>query len=88
MTDTYYLTKYALTSGVIYKVQCNHPPSGLGYITPMDRWQSYKIGSAAFADPSAAMKRAEAARTKKIDGLRKQIAALEKLTFTVEESNG
>ena len=82
---TYYLTKYALSSeGVITTFTSNEGPSEYGYVTPKVGWSLYKLGTHAHETPEAAIEAAEKARTKKIASLKKQIAALEKLTFTVE----
>ena len=88
MTDTYYLSKYALSNkGKITKFVTTNQVSEYGYVSPQNGWSHYKVGLDAHTTASAAIVAAETARTKRITSLRKQIAALEKLTFTVEESN-
>lgn len=88
MADTYYLSKYALSNGgKITKFVTPDQVSEHGYVTPRDGWYFYKVGLHAHTTASAAIAAAEAARTKKITSLRKQIAKLEKLKFTMEESN-
>lgn len=85
MAETYYITKYALTTGMLDKRNCNGKPSEHGYIRPTDTWASFKVGKTAFTSLEEALQAAEMARTKKIAGLRKQIANLEKLEFTVKD---
>lgn len=87
-TKTYYLTKYALSSnGVITTFTATDGPSEYGYIKPDGPgWHSFKFGVAVHETPDSAIAAAEAARIKKISSLKKQITALEKLTFTVKET--
>lgn len=82
MTDTAYITKYALTSGIkempIRKIDDGMvvvgDPHGLNGV-------SYFHGKDWHRGINAAKARAEQMRVKKIASLRKQIAALEKLEF-------
>lgn len=83
---TYYLVKYILIgNGRIVKFTTDEPPSDSGHVRDgAGPWHIHKIGRDAFTTPEAAIAAAEAEREKLISGLRKQIAALEKLEFFVE----
>lgn len=88
MAGTYYLSKYALSSkGKISTFVAKDEPDELGYVVPAGTWRCVKVGRDAYRTVEEAIAAAETARTKKIASLRKQIAALEKLTFSVEEGN-
>lgn len=79
---TYYLSKYALgRKGKIEAADCEvsgdgrYVRQGYGYLL---------LGRDAHITPEAATAAAEAARLKKIASLKKQLAALEKMKFSVE----
>lgn len=83
---TYYLTKYALSKkGAIDLVEGSDEPSTGGYVSIAGSWGMYKVGRDVHLTSAGAMKAAQDARLKKIASLRKQIAALEKMVFTVKE---
>lgn len=72
----FYLTKYALTSGVGLK-ECDEPDLD-GYL--FTGWTS--LNKSCWARTwEEAQKQAEALRVKKISSLKKQLAKLEKMTF-------
>ena len=73
-----WLVKYALTSGITEEVVRS---TNGDRVYAENSWCSYKIGRDVFADHGDAVKAAEALRQKKLGGLRKQIAKLEKLKF-------
>lgn len=83
-----WVTKYALTAGIQRRddcriddndVACNHISSSPG------AWVYLGRGDYA-TSPEAALADAEKRRAAKIASLKKQIAKLEKLTFTAEPS--
>lgn len=82
----YYLTKYALSNkGEIELVEGSDEPSSGGYVHIGGKFGVYKVGRDVHTTSEDALKAVEAARLKKIASLRKQIAALEKMVFTVKE---
>ena len=88
MTDTYYLSKYALSSnGRITTFLTSSTPGEYGLVMPEGSFQCVKVGRDAHLTAEAAIAAAETARTKKIASLRKQVAALEKMKFTVENGH-
>ena len=88
MSDTYYLSKYALSNkGRITTFVTSSTPGEHGLVMSDGSWQCFRVGRDAHRTAEAAITAAEAARTKKIASLRKQIAALEIMKFTVENSH-
>jgi len=86
MTEkTYFITKYALTAGV-QRLPCRVSADEPEYVWDNRPYYftSYKLGRDAFETEADAIANAEARRTKKIAQLLKQIAALEKLIFSVK----
>ena len=89
MSDTYYLSKYALSNkGRITTFVTNDTPGKHGFVMPEGSLQFLKVGRDAHRTAEAAIAAAETARTKKIASLRKQVAALEKMKFAVENGHG
>lgn len=86
-----YFTRFALTAG-IKKMQVVRD-LGDGYLSllpPEDGTRSFCLNYVSSpkdytTDPKEAIQRAEAMREKKIAALKKQLAALEVMTFTVPE---
>lgn len=86
---TYYLSKYALSNNGRIQAFTGEERREGGYVSNLNKagyWTSFKMGLYVHETTEAAIAAAEAARVKKIASLKKQIAALEKLTFTIEES--
>lgn len=87
---TYYLSRYALSDkGRIQAFTSEEHSEGGGYVSNFNAagyWTSFKLGRDVHETTEAAIAAAEAARTKKIASLKRQIAVLEKLAFTIEES--
>lgn len=81
-THTYYLAKYALSSG-IKAIDCK-PPGSTGYCQQVGGYGLYKLGKDVFETESEAVANAEDHRVKKIASLKKQIEKLERMTFKVE----
>ena len=85
---TAWVTKYALTDG-IQKVSgtVRHETSSdmLSYIGSRYDWRECVHGNDWHRTPEAALARAEEMRKNKIAALRKIIAKLEAMTFSVEE---
>ena len=78
-----WISKYALSGGIT-EHECEHPKADGAYVYPGKPFAGYvgfKLGRDAHTTPEEAAKAAEAARTKKIASLRKQIAKLEKMSF-------
>lgn len=77
-----YITKYALTKGVIEK-DGEIADYGNGHVRAFVHgdYSSYGIGSEAFYTKEEALKNAEERRIKKIESLKKQIKKLENLKF-------
>ena len=79
-----YVTKYALTGGVILiPVREDSLSDDYVFDGRTRGYKSLRVNHDAFADPAAALANAEKRRRDKIASLRKQIAKLEALTFTV-----
>ncbi len=80
---TYWITKYALTEGII-KAEAK-PPSESGYISvKSDRFHfrtSFKVGTDAFLTEAEAKANADKKRLAKIASVKKQIAKLEAMRF-------
>lgn len=80
---TAWVTKYALSSGIdrVEAEVCHYINSG------MITYGSHQVahGNDWHRAPGAALQRAQEMRTKKIDSLKKNIAKLEKLTFSIPE---
>lgn len=76
----FFITKYALSSGIT-AAECEV----IGrYAYTVERYrQQFIVGRDAFEHEADAIAAANAARTKKITSLKKQIAKLEKMTFEV-----
>ena len=88
MTDTYYLSKYALSNkGRITTFVTDDTPGKHGLVMPKGSFQCLKVGRDAHRTAEAAIAAAETTRTKKIASLRKQVANLEKMKFTVENGH-
>lgn len=77
-----WISKYAL-SGVIKEVVAGRQSDQHRYICVEGTWDVYTLGRDIHLTHADAVKAAEAARIKKTELLRKQIAKLEKLTFEV-----
>jgi hypothetical protein len=76
-----WISKYALSGG-ISEYECAEPHDGYAYPgDPFPPYASFKVGRDAHATREDAVKAAEAARTKKIASVRKQLARLEALRF-------
>lgn len=80
-----WLAKYALTDRVkqVEVVPISSAPS---YVKQPGGWLILKIGMDVFETEDEALAAAEAMRAKKVASLRKQIAKLEKLTFSTGAS--
>jgi hypothetical protein len=77
----YYITKYALSEGILHK-ECTVVANPIGYVRTAELWsQFFKIGIDAFESFEDARNRATDMRDKKISSLKKQLARLEKLRF-------
>lgn len=77
-----WVSKYALSSGigvVVVTSRTSHPE----WVGPAGSYSEYKLGRDAHLTEAAASQAAEAMRLKKIASLKKQIGALEKLSFEV-----
>lgn len=80
-----YVTKYALTTG-IEKVKVISTSACGGYVkTDEYPWSFLKVGKDVFATKEEAITAATAMRDRKLASMRKQIAKLEKLSFSVYE---
>jgi hypothetical protein len=75
----YYITKYALSKGILYG-ECTGIPSG-NYVSVKPFNQLFRIGVDAFESFDDARKRANDMRDKKMASLKKQMERLEKLKF-------
>lgn len=86
-----YYTRYALTAGILKLEVARDLGDGyLSLLAPKDDTSSYTPRYVASSkewtpDPQEAIKRAETMRQRKIAALKKQLAALEAMTFTVPE---
>lgn len=80
MTTKMWITSYALTAGI----EVREGRVSDGFFHPEGRTFSYfRVGRDAHPTMEEAVKAAELARQKKIASLKKQLAKLEKLNFTV-----
>jgi len=86
VTTIYWITKFALTNGVMSLSGCDEPENG--YLSKSGPWDGAWDERRHFYGPSewhltrdAALAKAEDMRTKRIASLKKQIAKLEKLSF-------
>ena len=82
MKQNIYITKYALSSGILEK-EARIEDYGNGHLRAFVNgyYSSYEIGSEAFLTKEDALKNAEERRLKKIESLKKQIEKLEVLRF-------
>ncbi len=89
-----YITKYALTSGIIVvdARECLNTTGGKPYHIRMIAYRSGAYTDYAHGEgkdwhltPESAITRAEEMRTKKIAALQKQIKKLESMTFEIKE---
>lgn len=83
---TFYVTKYALTEGIV-SAEFPEPQEGGNYVSGKlkadDFFEThYLLEKEAFRTPDAASADAERRRVAKIASLQKQIAKLEKLSFS------
>ena len=84
---TAWVTKYALTSGIqkVIGTVCHETSSTmLRYSDTANSCKEFLHGTDWHRTPEAALARAEEMRKKKIAGLKKSIAKLEAMTFSVE----
>lgn len=77
-----WISKYALSGGIQEVMSCKQVDDEK-HIRVEGTWKGYTLGRDIHLTHADAVKAAEAARIKKIELLRKQIAKLEKLTFEV-----
>ena len=82
---TAYVTKYALTRGIATTLVTRN--NFWGARLKSSGWR-LKEDVDWFRDPAAAARRANELRTKKIANLKKQIAKLEAMTFTIKDMIG
>ena len=78
-----WISKYALSGGIT-EHECEPPKEGSYYVcpgAPFMGFVSFALGKTAHATREEAVKAAEVLRVKKIAGVRKQLAKLEKLSF-------
>lgn len=82
MEKKVYITKYALTKGILEK-EARVEDFGNGHLRAFVNgdYSSYGIGSEAFFEREDAVKNAEKRRKKKIESLIKQINKLENFKF-------
>ena len=83
--QTFYLTKYALPSGVIHECQGRIPLSDKDYVS-LDAYpfQLYRLGRDVFMTQEGAKKRVEQMRKRKLDSLEKQMKALQEMQIVIE----
>jgi len=81
MSETMWVTKYALSGGIAKK-EGDRSRSDSEYFRVEGEYNLYRIGRDCFQTRAAAEVRAEAMRKDRIESLKKQIAKLEKLSFT------
>jgi hypothetical protein len=80
----YYITKYALSEGILHK-ECTVVANPVGYVRTAELWsQFFKIGIDAFENFGDAQKRAVEMRDKRIKSLKKQLGRLENLVESLE----
>ena len=85
---TAWVTKYALTTGiqkVIGSVRHETSSTMLRYSDPANGFKEFVHGNDWHRTPEAALARAEEMRKAKIASLKKSIAKLESMMFSVEE---
>jgi hypothetical protein len=75
----YYITKYALSKGILYG-ECTGIPSG-NYVSVKPFNQLFRIGVDAFEAYEEEHLKALSMKNKKIESLKKQLLRLEKLRF-------
>ena len=81
-----YITKYALSSGVfLVETDRHETESGGVYWKPKGGYTMSAYGKEWHKTPEAALADAERRRLAKIASLKKQIAKLEKMTFTIPD---
>lgn len=78
---TMFCAKYALTCSGVTTGQWEIVGNGFARSFPNRGWTLLKVGRDVFEARADAVSAAEAARTKKIASLKKQLAKLEKLEF-------
>lgn len=76
-----YITKYALTKGIVEINDWRFLESDKSYIYAKESYSAYKVGTDAFFDREEAVKNAYKKRDKKIESLKKQIDKLNTLKF-------
>lgn len=77
-----FITKYALTKGIIEKeAEIHSYRDGSQFAFLKGEFSGYKMSKDAFHDHENAIRKSEEMRQKKIASLKKQIAKLEKLSF-------
>lgn len=76
-----YITKHALTKGIIECEDWNFFESNKSYIYTKEYYLNYKVGKDAFFDREEAIKNAYKKRDDKVKSLKKQIEKFEKLKF-------
>lgn len=83
ITTPLYLTKYALSKGVIEikPAQVDQRYSDEKSIKVIGYFDNYYMGKDIFVSPDEAKKVAEQMRDKRIESLKKQLSKLEKLMF-------
>jgi hypothetical protein len=79
---TAYVTRYALTKGIIRVEGHQCGPTMISYY--VEGYPNYAHGNDWHTTPEKAARRAEAMRVKKITSLKATIAKLEKLSFEVQ----
>lgn len=93
MTDTnenksqrYYITKYALTMGILVRDLEPAPTDGYaGYYQPITRmWEGFNIDVDCFLDKYKAIAKAELMKKRAIDNANKKIRKLEAMTSHLE----
>ncbi len=81
-----YITKYALTEGIVVRDgEVVGATSELLTWKSEKGWNQFAYGKEWHETPNIALADAEARRVRKIASLKKQLARLEKLTFTIPE---
>lgn len=86
MEQKVYITKYALTKGILEKdaeVKPSHWDKNILFAWVHGNFgdESFRVGSEAFCTKEEALKDADGKRIKKIESLKKQINKLENLKF-------
>ena len=78
-TQTYWISKYALSGGVVAKA--GYASNTEGYVRVVG-WGTYRLGRDAHLTEAEANATAEKMRLKRIASLRKQFVKLEAMRFT------